>query len=50
MFWHVDELAFNIDEIIAETPNFLEKSSKKLADGRIPQADFDMLVQALRLV
>lgn len=50
MFWHVDELAFNIDEIIEETPNFLQKASRKLADRRIPEADFDMLVKALKLV
>lgn len=50
MFWHVDELAFNIDEIIEETPNFLKKFSEKLADGLIPQADFDMLSRALQLV
>ncbi|KAI0343105.1 hypothetical protein BDW22DRAFT_1356676 [Trametopsis cervina] len=50
MFWHVDDLRFYIDDTIHEKETFMMEARQKLAEGKIPQLDFDALLQAYEFV
>ena len=48
MFWHVDDAAFKIEKILQEAPEHIELTIRRVQEGRLPNADLELLIEALR--
>jgi hypothetical protein len=48
MFWHVDDAAFKIDKTLSEGPEHIEVIARRVQEGKLPEADLDLLLESLR--
>ena len=49
MFWHVDDMLFNVDERLQRSEEYMGRAAQKLATGSISREDFDMFQRALEI-
>ena len=48
MFWHVDDAAFKIEKTLREIPEHIETTRKRVGEGRLPESDLQLLIEASR--